>query len=70
MHPTAQNTRYPFGCAIMQKRPSGFPDSTRSPHCGNPESWENCELTPDRLRNIVPSSEHLGYSEINKEIGF
>jgi hypothetical protein len=27
-------------------------------------------LAPDLLRNIVPSPEHVGYSEINKEIGF
>jgi hypothetical protein len=61
---------YPFAEANFLKSPREILKLTRSLHYGNPESWENCELTLDLLRNIVPSPEHLGYSEINKEIGF
>jgi hypothetical protein len=37
---------------------------------GDHESWKNCELTPNLLRNIVPSPEPLRNSELIKKIGF
>jgi hypothetical protein len=32
--------------AVFLKRPRVFLEITRSPHCGNTESWENCDLGP------------------------
>ena len=61
---------YPFAEANFLKSPREILKLTRSLHYGNPESWENCELTPDLLRNVVPSPELCENMKNNLEKGF
>jgi hypothetical protein len=62
--------RTPSTSAFLQKSPFSFCESTRRPTRGFLSLRKYFKLAPDLLRNIVPSPEHLEYSEINKEIGF
>ena len=66
----ANSDQYPFGPTDLQTSPSAFLKPTRRPRGSSLSLVEFYKFNP-RLSDIsVFGPEHLGYSEINNEIGF